>query len=472
MPRFRYAFTVLLALAAAASGAPAVARELPDFTRLVQQHSPAVVNISAIQRTKPASTEVAPLASPPDEGLPGDSLRHPYGDPESEDSEGPSLGSGLVISEDGYILTCAHVVEEAREIQVRLNDRREYNARLVGADRRSDVALLKIEARGLQPARLGNPADLKVGEWVLAIGSPFGFASSATAGIVSAKSRNLPQENYIPFIQTDVAINPGNSGGPLFNLKGEVVGVNSQIYSRTGGFMGLSFAIPIDIAMRIGEQLKRDGRVRRGWLGVSLQEVTRDLAAVYGLAKPRGALVADMLPGGPAAKSELQIGDVILEYDGRPIDRSSELPPLVGLTAPGKRVDVKLYRHNQGTQAVTLLIGELKEEKAAAEPPVPVKTSAAANASARLGLALSESNPRQREKRDFGHGVNVEGVEEGVAREAGLRPGDVILEADRKRVHTVSEFNRLVMHAPKDRPVLLRIRRGAQALFLTLKVQP
>lgn len=470
MPHSRRAFTTLLVLALGTGGVPAVARELPDFSRLVQQHSPAVVNISADQRTKRASTEAAPSPSQPDEGLTGDPLRHPFGDPESEDSEGPSLGSGLVVSEDGFILTCAHVVDEARDIQVRLSDRREFSARLVGADRRSDVALLKIETRGLQPARLGNPANLKVGEWVLAIGSPFGFASSATAGIVSAKSRNLPQENYIPFIQTDVAINPGNSGGPLFNLKGEVIGVNSQIYSRTGGFMGLSFAIPIDIAMRIGEQLKQDGRVRRGWLGVSLQEVTRDLAAAYGLSKPRGALVADMLPGGPAAKSDMQIGDVVLEYQGQAIDRSSELPPLVGLTAPGKRAELKLYRRDQGTQTISLLIGELREEKAVVDPPVPVKTTAAGSGAARLGLALTEMNARQREKRDFGHGINVEGVEEGVAREAGLRPGDVILEVDSKRVHTVSEFNRLVVHTPKGRPALLRIRRGAQALFLTLKV--
>jgi serine protease Do len=471
MSRVRRVLTALLALTLAGAGGGAMARELPDFSRLVQLHSPAVVNISAVQKARRVPAELAPAPSPPEEGLPGDALRHPFGDPENEDSDGPSLGSGLVISEDGFILTCTHVVEEAREILVRLSDRREFSARLVGADRRSDVALLKIEARGLQPARLGNPAGLKVGEWVLAIGSPFGFASSATAGIVSAKSRSLPQENYIPFIQTDVAINPGNSGGPLFNLKGEVVGVNSQIYSRTGGFMGLSFAIPIDIAMRIGEQLKKEGRVRRGWLGVSLQEVTRDLASTYGLPKPRGALIADMLPGGPAARSELQIGDVILEYQGQAIERSADLPPLVGLTAPGKRVDVKLYRREQGTQTVTLTIGEIKEEKAAAEPAVPVKT-VGANGPARFGLALSEPNARQREKREFGHGINVDGVEEGVAREAGLRPGDVILEVDNKRVHTVSDFNRLVAHAPKDRPALLRIRRGAQALFLTLRTRP
>jgi serine protease Do len=472
MPRFRRAFTALLTMVLAGGGALAMARELPDFSRLVQQHSPAVVNISAAQRAKRTSPELAPAPAQPDEGFQGDPLRHPFGDPESEDSEGPSLGSGLVVSEDGYILTCAHVVEEAREIQVRLNDRREFSARLVGADRRSDVALLKIETRGLQPARLGNPANLKVGEWVLAIGSPFGFASSATAGIVSAKSRSLPQENYIPFIQTDVAINPGNSGGPLFNLKGEVVGVNSQIYSRTGGFMGLSFAIPIDIAMRIGDQLKRDGRVRRGWLGVSLQEVTRDLASTYGLPKPRGALIADMLSGGPAARTELQIGDIILEYQGQAVDHSSELPPLVGLTSPGQRVDVKLFRRNQGIQSIPLLVGELKEEKPVANTAAPVKTTSGANGIARLGLALAEPNARQRGQRDFGHGINVEGVEEGVARESGLQPGDVILEVDNKRVHTVSEFNRLVTHAPKDRPALLRIRRGAQAMFLTLKTHP
>jgi serine protease Do len=313
------------ALLAGTASAGAATRELTDFSRLVEKHGPAVVNISTSQRLAPTRRRAASEAPPrPDEGGPAN-------------PEGVSLGSGLILSPDGYILTCAHVVEDAREILVRLTDRREFSARLIGADRRSDVALLKIEAANLPRAVIGDPARVQVGEWVLAIGSPFGFDSSATTGIVSAKGRNLPNENYIPFIQTDVAINPGNSGGPLFNLKGEVIGINSQIFSRTGGFMGLSFAIPIDIATRIGDQLKQEGFVRRGWLGLSLQEVSRDLAGAYGLPRPRGALVSDILAGGPAAKSDLRQGDIVLEYEGQPIELSSELAPRVGLTPPGTR---------------------------------------------------------------------------------------------------------------------------------------
>lgn len=456
--------TVLLAALLAVPASQSEARELPDFTLLVQQQAPSVVNISAQQRQRKFDGGRSP--DMPADGAPGELFRQPFGDPESEEGgEGPSLGSGLVTSPDGYILTCAHVVEEAHEILVRLSDRREFRARLVGSDRRSDVALLKIDTKGLQPVRFGNPAKLKVGEWVLAIGSPFGFASSATAGIVSAKSRSLPQENYIPFIQTDVAINPGNSGGPLFNLKGEVMGINSQIYSRTGGFMGLSFAIPIDIAMRIGEQLKKDGTVRRGWLGISLQEVTRDLAQAYGLPKPRGALIADMLSGGPASQSELQIGDIVLEYQGQPVERSVDLPPMVGLSPPGVRSAIKVFRRGQGMVPVAAIIGEVKEEKAV---PAELVRHTEPVSSPRLGLALTEPTPRQREKRDFSHGVNVEGVNEGAAREAGMRPGDVILEVDGKRVHTVAEFNRLLSLGGRERLTLIRIRRGAQALFVAL----
>jgi serine protease Do len=459
----RYSNTVLLFLLLASPFPASLARDLPDFAQLVQRQAPAVANISAQLRAKRSVDGRGPDASA--DHSTDELLRHPFGDPEGDDGDGPSLGSGLVISSDGYILTCTHVIDEASEILVRLNDRREFRARLVGADRRSDVALLKIDAKGLQPARLGNPARLKVGEWVLAIGSPFGFASSATAGIVSAKSRSLPHENYVPFIQTDVAINPGNSGGPLFNLQGEVVGINSQIYSRTGGFMGLSFAIPIDIAMQIADHLRRDGAVRRGWLGISLQEVTRDLAKVYGLPKPRGALIADMLPGGPASRSELQIGDIVLEYQGKTVEQSSDLPPMVGMSAPGTRADIRIFRRGQGAVAISAIIGEVKEDKTV---PTATVTPAGTTNAPRSGLALAELSPRQRERRDFSHGLNVEGVEEGSAREAGVRPGDLILEVDGKRVHTVAEFNRLLAQGNRDRLALLRIRRGAQALFLAL----
>lgn len=451
----RFLITVMAgALLAGSVTAGAATRELTDFSRLVEKHGPTVVNISTSLRLAPARRRAVPETPParPDEGGPAN-------------PEGASLGSGLIISPDGYILTCAHVVEDAREILVRLTDRREFSARLIGADRRSDVALLKIEAANLPRAVIGDPARVQVGEWVLAIGSPFGFDSSATTGIVSAKGRNLPNENYIPFIQTDVAINPGNSGGPLFNLKGEVIGINSQIFSRTGGFMGLSFAIPIDIAMRIGDQLKQDGFVRRGWLGLSLQEVSRDLAGAYGLPRPRGALVSDILAGGPAAKSDLRQGDIVLEYEGRPIELSSELAPLVGLTSPGTRARLTVFRRGQGQQPITVMVGELREE--AVQRPLPVGRESGHP----FGFAVNDLSAAERQRLDLDHGVRVRSVDDGPARDAGLLPDDVILEVEGRRAASVNDFDRLLAHAPKGRPLLLRIRRGAASLFLALRVE-
>lgn len=459
---FRFCLLFLL-FTASIHAAP---RGLPEFTRLVEKQGASVVNISTTQRIKRAPFTWGEEAPNIPEHRPfNDFFQHPFGEGAPDYLYGNSLGSGFIISQDGYILTCAHVVEGASEIIVRLTDRREFSARLVGADRRSDVALLKIDATALPSVVIGDPDKLQVGEWVLAIGSPFGFVSSATSGIVSAKGRSLPSENYIPFIQTDVAINPGNSGGPLFNLKGEVVGVNSQIYSRTGGFMGVSFAIPIDIAMQIVRQFKNDGHVRRGWLGVSLQEVTRGLAAAYGMDKPRGALIADILPNGPAARSELRSGDIVLEYEGRSIERSSDLPPLVGMTRPGARARLKVFRRNRGVQTVVLAVGEIKDKTAANPPPKP----SGSKQGDRLGLALSELGPFQRQRQDLEYGVSVKGVKAGPAQNAGLRPGDVILEVDGKRVKDVSGFHRLMAHAPKGGAVVLRIRRGAAAMFLALK---
>jgi serine protease Do len=446
-----------------APAAPAAPRELPDFSRLVEKHGAAVVNISTTQRVKrfmPARPETPDI---PDDHPFSEFFRR-YFEGVPDFSEETSLGSGFIISRDGYILTCAHVVEDAREILVRLTDRREFGARLVGRDTRSDIAVLKIDAASLPAVAVGNPARLRVGEWVLAIGSPFGFDNSATTGIVSAKGRSLPNESYITFIQTDVAINPGNSGGPLFNLRGEVVGVNSQIYSRTGGFMGVSFAIPIDIAMRIGEQLKREGMVRRGWLGVSLQEVSRELAQAYGLGQPRGALIADILPQGPGAKSDLRAGDIVLNYEGQPVNFSSDLPPLVGQTLPGTRARLTVFRRGAGEQTAHITVGELKE-KGGSRPPSPAAARGERHA---LGLALSELNTSQRKRLDIDHGVSVEGVEDGPARQAGLRPGDAILEVDGKRVNSVAEFQRLLAHAAPGLPVVLRVRRGAAALYLAL----
>lgn len=440
--------------------AQAAPRELPDFSRLVVRHGMAVVNLSV---TRDSSHAGFSSSATTDEKSSRNFTPHNFD--ENPDQAGESsLGSGFIISPDGYILTCAHVIENAREIQVRLADRRELSARLVGADRRSDVALLKIDASGLPTVVIGDANKLQVGEWVLAIGSPFGFDSSATAGIVSAKGRTLPNENYVSFIQTDVPINPGNSGGPLFNLRGEVVGVNSQIYSGTGGFMGVSFAIPIDAAITIGTQLKSEGRVRRGWLGVSLQEVSRALASAYGLNQPRGALIADILPGSPAAKSDLRTGDIVLEYEGRAIDRSTDLPPQVGLTVPGTHAHLGVFRRDGGPRKLIVTVGELKEE--VASKPAPKRDGAEKHS--RYGLALSEMSASLKKNLEIDNGVSVIGVADGQARNAGLRPGDVIVEVDGKRVSDISTFHRLLEHAPPDRPAVLRVRRGMTTLFLAI----
>lgn len=441
--------------------AVAAPRELPDFSRLVTRYGTAVVNISV--------TRDASRSSFPDEADAGDSGgRSPRGrrffEPDPEPAEESSLGSGFIVSPDGYILTCAHVVDRARDIQVRLNDRREYSARLIGSDRRSDIALLKIETGGLPTVVIGDAAKLNVGEWVLAIGSPFGFDNSATVGIVSAKGRTLPNENYMTFIQTDVPINPGNSGGPLFNLKGEVVGVNSQIYSGTGGFMGVSFAIPIDAAITIGTRLKSEGRVRRGWLGVSLQDVTRTLAHAYGLDRPRGALVADILPRSPAAKSDLRPGDIVIEYEGKPIQRSSDLPTLVGLTMPGTHARFRVYRRDQGMLTAVVALGELKEERSSAPRPVAYTEERLTS-----GLILGELTPQLRRELGMEYGTVVSAVEGGYARDAGLRAGDVIFELDGKRVADTASFYRLLAHVAPGRATVLRVRRGSETLYLALE---
>jgi len=438
----------------ALASAYAAAAELPDFTRLVRNQGAAVVNISTMQRSR-VSSPVSGMETTPGES-PGDVPFSPFG--EMPDSDGTSLGSGFILSNDGFILTCAHVVEQAREIVVRLIDRREFSARLVGIDTRSDVALLKIEANSLPTVVIGNPRKLEVGEWVLAIGSPFGFHHSATSGIVSAKGRSLPNENYTSFIQTDVAINPGNSGGPLFNLRGEVIGVNSQIYSRSGGFMGVSFAIPIDLAMRVGEQLKRDGRLRRGWLGVSPQEVTRNLANAYGLDRARGALIADILPDSPAWRSQLRAGDIVLEYNDKQVDNASDLPLFVGQTPPLTRVKMRVYRRGAGAREIQATVGELQDE--APEPTSITEKS-------RPGLVLAELTDRQRRQENIANGVMVESVDV-AGRQAGLRTGDIVTEIDSKRVSNVAELRRQLSQVAPGKYAVLRIHRGPQALFIAI----
>jgi serine protease Do len=337
---------------------PQLSLTLPDFTALVEREGPAVVNISTVQTVRRED------AFPRIPGLPDDD---PFYDffrrfmpPGPREYQTRSLGSGFLISPDGYVLTNAHVVRDANEVTVRLTDRRELKARVIGVDLRSDVAVLKIDATGLPAVRIGDPGQARVGEWVLAIGSPFGFENSVTAGIISAKGRTLPDETYVPFLQTDVPINPGNSGGPLFNLNGEVIGINAQIYSRTGGYMGLSFAIPIDVAMNVAEQLRSTGKVVRGRLGVQIQELTPELARSFSLDKAVGALVASVERGSPAASAGLRAGDVILRFNGRIIDNANELPPLVASTRPSTRVELELWRDGSATR-LNATIAELSD---------------------------------------------------------------------------------------------------------------
>lgn len=452
----------------------AQAVSLPDFTELVERYSPAVVNISTTQKVKHGSVRIPHELNIPD--LPEDSplrdfLRRFFGDQEGggggpEEFDSKSLGSGFIISQDGYILTNFHVINEADEIIVRLSDR-QSNAKVVGSDERSDLALLKIEAKDLPVVEIGNSRALKVGEWVLAIGSPFGFDHSVTAGIVSAKGRNLPSENYVPFIQTDVAINPGNSGGPLFNLDGKVVGINSQIYSRTGGFMGLSFAIPIDVAMEVVAQLKEQGYVSRGWLGVLIQDVTRELAESFGMEQPSGALVAQVLANSPAQQAGIQVGDVITDFAGRAIDSSSDLPPIVGATKVGSKVEVTVVRGGK-PEKMTVTIGELpeKDEVIARAGGAPSVVS-----EQRLGITVTDIKDEQRKelKVDSG-GVLVDTVNAGIARSAGLQKGDVILRVNNSKVENAAQFQELVKALPDGKSSALLIQREGGPIFLALKL--
>ena len=446
--------------------------QLPDFTVLVEKNSPAVVNISTTQKMAAAEHPQLPDGFEIPEGTPEDLLRRYFGEggPDDEPGESKSLGSGFVISSDGYVITNHHVVKDADEIVVRLSDRRELVAKLVGSDKRSDIALLKVDAQDLPVAKMGSADKLKVGEWVLAIGSPFGFDHSVTAGIVSAKGRSLPSDNYVPFIQTDVAINPGNSGGPLFNLDGEVVGVNSQIYSRTGGFMGLSFAIPTEVAMRVVEQLKSQGHVSRGWLGVQIQDVTRELAESFGMKKPQGALVSKILPKSPAEAAGLQIGDIVTEYNGQSINTSSELPPLVGMTKIGETATLKVLR--QGTpKDIPIKIGSLPEEEPALAGG-PGETEPSHESMKRLGLSVSNLNAEQREQLEVSkNGVLVQNVTPGPAYEAGLRRGDVIMRIQDQTVKDLNHFKELVKNLPKGKSVAMLVQRRGGSLFLALKLK-
>lgn len=446
---------------------------LPDFTDLVEEASPAVVNIST--RQKMPERAVAGQPGLPDlEGLPPmfreffeRSIPQIPRNPGGRQREAQSLGSGFIISPDGYIMTNNHVVADADEIIVRLSDRSELEAKLIGADPRSDVALLKVEGKDLPVVRLGKADDLKVGEWVLAIGSPFGFDHSVTAGIVSAKGRNLPSDSYVPFIQTDVAINPGNSGGPLFNLQGEVVGINSQIFTRSGGFMGLSFAIPMEVAMQVADQLKADGKVTRGWLGVVIQEVNKDLAESFGLDKPAGALVAQVLEDGPADKGGLQVGDVILSLDGKPIVMSADLPHLVGGLKPGEKAELDVVRDGS-RKKLNVTVGTLPEEGQELASSGSAQSGERSNN--RLGVTVVELTAEQKKGLDLKGGVVVKEVLNGPAAMIGLRPGDVITHLNNQAIDSISAFTQVAQDLPKNRSVSMRVLRQGRASFITFKL--
>ena len=437
---------------------------LPDFTKLVEQEGGAVVNIQA-SRTNENTT----LASGEDNI---DQL--PENDPFSEffkrlqpnqaDLVEPgddeyNFGSGFLISSDGYILTNTHVLSGMNSIKVVLNNRREYTARLVGSDTQTDIALLKIDAQGLPTVKIGDPKTLRVGEWVAAIGAPFGFDNSVTAGIVSAKGRSLPNENYTPFIQTDVAINPGNSGGPLFNLRGQVVGVNSQIYSQSGGFMGISFAIPIDVAMNVADQLRRNGKVERGRIGVVIQEVNYDLAKSFGLQAANGALISQVTPGGPADKAGLQPGDIVQSVNGENVKASSDLPVLVGMMPPGTQLTLGIWRNGK-REEVQVTLGSSNTGSTDAGN----QSGSGTNADNGSGFT---SEPTGLQLRSQGQGLLVLQVE-GAAQQAGLRRGDIILMVNRTTVSDENSFNQALNHA--DRTVALLIQRGNSKLFLALEL--
>ncbi len=439
---------------------------LPDFTELVEQASPAIVNISTIQRGSSGQGGLPRGMDP--ESIP-EFFRHFFrGMPEGPaQRERRSLGSGFIISADGYIVTNNHVVDGADEIFVRLIDRREYSATVVGTDPRSDLALLRVEAEDLPTVEVGRSESLKVGEWVLAIGSPFGFDYSVTAGIVSAKERSLPdrnRENYVPFIQTDVAINPGNSGGPLFDLDGRVVGINSQIYTRSGGFMGLSFAIPIDIAMEVIDQLKDTGTVSRGWLGVMIQDVNRDLAESFGLDKPAGALVARVVDDSPAAAAGVEAGDIIIEFAGRSIDLSSELPHIVGRTRAGSEAPMVVVRDGE-RMTLSVTVGELADAGAEVAGTTPGH-----DAENPLGLTVESMSESAAQRLGVTGGVQVSALQDGPAARAGIRRGDVITRLNNETIETVADFQRIVGDLPRGRSVPVLVVRGGNPTFLALRV--
>ncbi len=467
---------VLLSMVAGIVPGLSSATDLPDFISIVDANSAAVVNISTSQKVQTNQQRDFPhgmLPNMPD-GTPFDELFRRFFDQQRPPHKGPemppreydsySLCSGFIISKDGYILTNYHVIRDADEIIVRLSDRRELVAEVIGSDKRSDVALLKVDAKNLPVVKIGDSSKLKVGEWVVAIGSPFDFDHTVTSGIVSALRRSLPNENYVPFIQTDVAINPGNSGGPLFNMDGEVIGVNAQIYSRTGGFMGLSFTIPIDLAMDVVEQLKDVGHVTRGWLGVQIQDVTRELAESFEMDKPIGALISQVLSDSPAVAAGFEVGDIIIEFNGKEVQTSASLPPMVGVTPVNKNVPVKVMRNGK-LKTLKVSIGKLPGSDKVAS------VEAGTAEDQRFKIDVADLTAEQRDELTLADkGVLVTTVMAGPANDAGIRKGDVIIMIDNKSIKDAKHFRKITAELPAGKPVAVLVKRRDGSLFLAVNL--
>jgi len=457
--------------------AQAQTRTLPDFTDLVEMVGPSVVNIRTVDKSVPQSN--AQPADPQDEEMqelfrrffgmppPGAPRQQRPNRPQQQPEDQPrGVGSGFILTADGIIMTNAHVVDGAEQVIVTLTDKREFVARIIGADRRTDVAVVKIEASGLQPVKLGDPNRLKVGEWVMAIGSPFGLENTVTAGIVSAKGRDTG--DYLPFIQTDVAINPGNSGGPLINMRGEVIGINSQIYSRSGGFMGISFAIPIDEAANVSNQLRANGRVQRGRLGVGIGEVSKEVAESLGMAKPQGAFVSSVEPGSPAEKAGIEAGDIILKFDGKTIEKSSDLPRTVGGTKPGTQSNLSLLRRGV-TKDISITVGEFEADKPTAKAgSAPEKKAEPKAAVQLLGLSVSDLTDAQKKELKLKGGVRVDVVAEPALR-AGIREGDVITQVANTEVSDTKAFAQVVGKLDKSKSVSVLLRRGEWSQYTVIR---
>jgi serine protease Do len=451
-------------------------RGLPDFTELVEQVGPSVVNIRTLEKATNrqsqggnADEEMQELFrrffGQPFPGQPNTPRQQRPNRPQQEEEQPRGVGSGFILTADGFIMTNAHVVEGADQVLVTLPDKREFKARIVGVDKRSDVAVVKVEATGLPVVKIGDVNRLKVGEWVMAIGSPFGLDNSVTAGIVSAKQRDTG--DYLPFIQTDVAINPGNSGGPLINMRGEVVGINSQIYSRSGGFMGISFAIPIDEAIRVSEQLRTLGRVQRGRIGVQIDQVSKDVAESLGLAKAQGALVRSVEAGSPADKAGVEAGDIITRFEGKPIEKSADLPRMVGSVKPGSKASLTVWRRGSSKE-LQVVVGEVEPDKTVQKAVAPAEKPPASNAAQFLGFSVSELSDPQRQELKLRGGVRVETVAEPATR-AGLREGDIVMAVANTEIRNVKEFEAVLARLDKTKPVAILLRRGEWAQYTLIR---